>query len=141
MRPTFALALLALFAAASASAGEVYKWTDDKGHVQYTDAPPEGREFIKMKTGTPRPPTAAVVEPVLDPAADAAAPAPQGTAQANCDAARKNVENIEKFPEVSMDRDGDGSAETLTKEQRQEELDRNRSLRDLYCGKEATPET
>ena len=140
MRPTLALTLLALIAAAPAFAGEVYKWTDDKGHVQYTDAPPEGREFIKMKTGTQRPPTAVVEPAASTPTAVESEPvAVQGSAQANCAAARKNVENSEKVPEVSMDRDGDGKPETLTAEQRTAELQRNKGLVEIYCAPEAEP--
>lgn len=136
MRPYFAIALLGLVAASAAQAGEVYKWTDDKGVVHYTDAPPEGRDFEKKKTAAPPPATAPQAE--ADAAEPAAAPAPaQGSAQANCEAARRNVENMERFSEISMDRDGDGTAEKLTAEQREEELRRHRALVDVYCPKES----
>lgn len=138
MRPYFAIAILGLVAASAAqAAGEVYKWTDDKGVVHYTDAPPEGRDFEKKKAVAPPPATAP--EAAADEAKAAAGPAaPQGTAKANCEAARRNVENMERFAEISMDRDGDGTPEKLTAEQREEELKRHRALADLYCGKDTS---
>jgi hypothetical protein len=136
MRPHLAIALLGLFAASTAqAAGEVYKWKDDAGVVHYTDAPPDGRSFEKMKTAAPKP-----AEPAApaEPAKPAAPAAPPGTAQANCEAARRNVENMERFAEISMDRDGDGTSEKLTPEQREEELRRHRALADLYCTKDTS---
>jgi hypothetical protein len=138
MRPLTRFAtvgLVALCAATTAlAASEVYKWTDDAGVVQYTDSPPDGRPFEKMKTSGSK--STATVEPVATPeqlaAAETAAPT-AGTDGANCAAARQNVENISRFPEVTMDRDGDGTPEKLTAEQRQVELDRNQGLVTLYC--------
>ena len=133
MRLLPATALLLLFAAPAFGAGAVYKWTDDKGVVQYTDAPPEGREFTKLASPSPRP----APEPAVDaePAATPAAPpaAPPGTAQANCESARRNVENITRFTEISMDRDGDGTPEKLSAEERAKELERNQALAKVYC--------
>lgn len=134
--PLASLALAAVFAATAAqAAGEVYKWTDDAGVVQYTDSPPDGRPFSKVKTSGRASATVAPVDPAAGEAATAAAtppPAP-GTATANCAAARQNVENISRFAEVTMDRDGDGTPEKLTAEQRTEELQRNQNLVTLYC--------
>jgi hypothetical protein len=42
------VATMLLLAASSSQASAVYKWTDDKGVVQYTDAPPEGRKFERL---------------------------------------------------------------------------------------------
>lgn len=136
MRPYFAIAILGLVAASAAQAGEVYKWTDDKGVVHYTDAPPEGRDFEKKKAVAPAPATAPQAESEAEPKAEAA-PARQGSAQANCEAARRNVENMERFAEISMDRDGDGTPEKLTAEQREEELTRHRALVDVFCPKDS----
>jgi len=138
-----ALGFVALCATSSAmAAGEVYKWTNDAGVVQYTDSPPDGRPFEKIVSNTSRPPVSVedasdgtVTDPETEVAADAA-PRP-GTAASNCDVARKNVESITKFPDVKMDRDGDGTAEVLTADERTAELARNQGLVDIYCPKEA----
>lgn len=143
MRPILTLAILglaALVAATSALAGEVYKWTDDAGVVQYTDYAPEGRAFEKLKTPGSKPAAPVQEAPVAEAAADAAtvaeAPA-QGSAEANCAAARQNVDNISRFADVTMDRNGDGVPEKLSAEQRIEELRRNEQLVSLYCAKDA----
>lgn len=137
MRSHLALALLGLVAAAVVQAGEVYKWTDDKGVVHYTDAPPQNRDFEKKQTRVP-PPATPVAPTDAAPSGGAAANAPaQGSMDANCSAARRNVENLERFDEISMDRDGDGKPEKLTPEQKDEELKRSKALVELYCPKEA----
>ena len=134
--PLASLALAAVFAATAAqAAGEVYKWTDDAGVVQYTDSPPDGRPFTTVKTSGRASATVAPVDAAATETAATAAtpPPPPGTATANCAAARQNVENISRFAEVTMDRDGDGTPEKLTAEQRTEELQRNQNLVTLYC--------
>jgi len=140
MRLPTAAALLLCFAAPAFAAGEVYKWTDDKGVVQYTDTPPDGREFTRLSAPKPRP------DPAPEPAPEAAAapastPAPPpGSAIANCESAKRNVENITRFTDISMDRDGDGTPEKLTEDERAKELERNQALVKLYCPEdEAAP--
>ena len=144
MRPILTLAILGLAALGAATsalaAGEVYKWTDDAGVVQYTDYAPANRAFEKLKTpgskaATPVP-EAAAPEAAAEAAPVADAPA-QGSADANCAAARQNVDNISRFADVTMDRDGDGTPEKRTAEQRIEELRRNEQLVSLYCPKDA----
>jgi hypothetical protein len=138
MRSYLALALLSFVAASAAHAGEVYKWTDDKGVVHYTETPPPGRDFEKKKVAASKPATPAPATATQPGGAAAPAPA-QGSTEANCIAARRNVENLERFDEISMDRDGDGKPEKLTPEQKDEEIKRSQALANLYCPQEAAP--
>ncbi len=97
------LALFALFtlACCSAQAAEMYKWTDDKGRVHYSDKPPakgvesEKREFAEQP--------------------DAATPAPAAKKEESleCQLSRKNLKTLQDNPKVQMDLDGDGTAETI----------------------------
>ena len=146
MRPYLAIAILGLVAASAVQAAAVYKWKDDKGVVHYTDAPPEGRDFERMKSAAPDPAAAAVPADDAAPEAGAeadpaAAPEPrQGSPEANCASARRNIEAMERFEVISMDRDGDGEPEKLTAEQKEEELQRARSLAGIFCPPEAPPQ-
>ena len=123
-------ALLALCSAAASAAGEVYKWTDDEGRVHYTDAPPDGRDYerIKVRGVVAR----ADAQPEADaPAAEAKPAAP--TRQSNCEIAKKNLETFRTSTAISMDRDGDGTPEPLDDAERAKELARNEELARLLC--------
>ena len=50
---TRALFLIASLLVASAAAAQQYKWTDNKGRVQYGDVPPPGVRPIPMRSYTP----------------------------------------------------------------------------------------
>jgi hypothetical protein len=128
--------LCGLLVAAAAEASAVYKWTDDKGVVQYTDAPPEGRKFEKLDVGGAGS-RAERDRPAPTPAPDDSAPSPAqqrlATMRANCEAARKNLQTMEQFEVVTADTDNDGVAETLDAETRQRAIDQNRELVRQYC--------
>jgi hypothetical protein len=81
------------------SAGEIYKWTDDKGKVHYSDKPPEQTEFERR----------AIPSEPQRPQSTAAAPPPTP----ECALARKNLDTLENNPVVLMDTNGDGEAERL----------------------------
>lgn len=128
---------LALLAAAAVlisnaqAATEVYKWTDEKGLVHYTDAPPEGHQYEKLNLGSSRtlseapPPTPEL--PVEVPKV------PQPVTQSNCEIARKNLNTFATNENISMDNDGDGKPEALDAAQRAKEVTRNQELVKIYC--------
>jgi hypothetical protein len=127
----FAFALVSVLPAQAAT---VYKWTNEQGVVQYTDAPPEGRQFQKLDIGggvarsgaseTEAPATAAT---------DAAATPQSESMQRACEAAQANVEKFEQNQVVLMDLDGDGQNDELTPLQREEQLTRNQNLVKRFC--------
>jgi hypothetical protein len=120
---------VALTLAAIGTAGEMYKWTDEKGQVHYTDQPPpEDKPFEKREIKA---------EPVANTptAADkGSAPAGAGKPSAGCERARMNLNTFEKSTAVQMDVDGDGNPESLDAEQRERELQRTRDLVKALCG-------
>jgi hypothetical protein len=130
-----------------AEASTVYKWTDDKGVVQYTDSPPEGRQFVRMQIGgagarsddaagdegegaEPAEGEAAEGEPAEGPS-----PAEQRlqTMKANCATARDNLRTLERFEVVTIDVDGDGKAETLDAAGREKAIADNKELVRQFC--------
>lgn len=131
-----ALAILVVAAAFSfnvQAADEVYKWTDEKGVVQYSDSAPEGRLFEKINVGRSG---SRAQELAAAPEAETVAPepaAPKPPAQSNCDQARKRLDAFEKSAVVTMDRDGDGTPELLDKTQHATELARSKEMVTLFC--------
>jgi hypothetical protein len=124
------LALLALFASASVAAQAVYKWTDEKGVVHYSDQPPpdsQAAERLNIKTlGRHR----------MDAQQEAEANADETSERpdsAACTTARQNLVVFENNDVIRMDLDGDGTSEELTPEQREQELTRTRDLIALLC--------
>lgn len=124
--------------APSSEASDVYKWTDANGVVHYADAPPEGQKYERVNVSSGATTTSAPEEPA------AAAPAtPETTEEAiarntsvraeNCKLARNNLAILERSSGVKKDLDGDGTAETLTAEQREAEIQQNRELVGLSC--------
>jgi hypothetical protein len=87
--------------AATAQAGELYKWTDDKGVLHYSDTPPPGHPDatrVRVQSGVSdeaAPPQTAVAEkPKEAPKTNnqaAAAPAAPLDRNAACDQARSNL--------------------------------------------------
>ena len=108
MRPPFpALATLGFAALCAASAalaaGEVYKWTDEAGVVQYTDSAPDGRPYetvktAKSRTAVPVAEDASAEASLTDPeaAAENSEAAKPGSTQSNCDIARAKTILAEK---------------------------------------------
>jgi hypothetical protein len=114
--------LCGLLVAATVQASAVYKWTDDKGVVQYTDAPPEGRKFERLDVRESGKASAAVASEdesteASAAAADASAPTPAqrrlDVMKANCQTARDNLATLQTGQAVNADLDGDGSPEEL----------------------------
>lgn len=123
------LVLLALFASTSVVAQTVYKWTDEKGVVHYSDQPPpasQASEQININTLGRRTST-------QEEAAGSAGDAAEQPDSPACTTARQNLVVFENNDVIRMDLDGDGTSEELTPEQRDQELARTRDLIALLC--------
>ncbi|WP_303748821.1 DUF4124 domain-containing protein [Stenotrophomonas pigmentata] len=88
--------LLLLTAAASASAGNLYKWKDANGVTQYSERPPAGKQYETRRITDSGASVAETVAPAE------AAESPQ------CVAARRNLELLNGSGPVMQDNDGDG---------------------------------
>jgi len=107
------------------AAEELYRWTDDKGVVHYTDQPPPaGTKFEKREVKVDEAPP-----PAATPRNETAAAKPS----AACERVRQNIKVLEGSGGVSMDLDGDGQAEALDDVTRKRELERSRELEKTLC--------
>jgi hypothetical protein len=136
---------LALLLAPSAEATRFYKWVDENGVTHYSDSPPEHGRYEQIQT---RDPVSRLEDLPLDEddaedegAQPAPAPpaGPQTLSEArriNCETARTNLATLTSFEVIRMDLDGDGQLDTLSAEQRQDQIERAREQIELFCDEE-----
>ncbi len=139
-----AVALLGVLAPA-ASAGNVYRWVDDDGRINYTAYPPKGRPSEKVMKYKSRPGTAtgSRSESSQDSTAGSANPAANVplTAQAEplkqpdperCEIARRNLETLTNHARVRL-RDASGEYRFLTEQEHKERLQLSQQAIDESC--------
>lgn len=119
--------LLLLLPLAPEAAQRLYKWTDAQGNVHYTQTPPPSGQYEdrEVRHADPAPPVAG------------AAPDPADARRAeNCRIARQNLQTLQRADIVRMDRDGDGTSEALSPEERAGEIERTTAQVREFCGEE-----
>ena len=125
MSPRLLIAGLAasmlLISGSANAAKELYRWTDEKGVVHYSDTKPNGTEFERREVAAdPAPIPAAAAEPPSPAAAPVAEkPKPKAQPSPECLLARSNLDTLNTAESVSMDTDGDGEPEVLQGDARQ----------------------
>lgn len=122
---TLSLSCSLLFMANSqvlAAADKVYKWTDEKGVVNYSERPPFGTQTEVVK------PEISHSEPVNYEASASEKPKEEKKADGaktslkdpdRCDAARKNLDTLKTFARIKVKGD-DGEYRFLTPEEQQQ---------------------
>jgi hypothetical protein len=140
-RSSLVLMLLATLACApAAGAGSVYRWTDERGHVNFSDHPQDGRTTQKVEIETPAPPPTAGAQAADQPSAKASTEQPVIQADAdqrsirekNCDLARQALSHNEGIRR--MYRTGsDGERTYLSDEEREQVLERSREDVKAWC--------
>lgn len=131
-------ALAMLFAGATVAAAELYKWTDDKGIVHYSDTPPSKDRKASQRvrlTGTESPSADPAAETAKRPAGDGSVPVASVEAQDKrkrvCEQERSTLELLQ----------GDGpladatSGKPLAANERAERLATAQRTVAMYCQK------
>ncbi len=130
-------ASMLLVANSAHAAKELYRWTDEKGVVHYSDTKPKGTEFERRDVATDpvRPPGAETnaASAAAAAAATPAAPKPKPEPSPECLQARSNLETLNTAESVSMDTDGDGVPETLDADARQRAVFSGYALMEKLC--------
>ncbi|MEJ5208839.1 MAG: DUF4124 domain-containing protein [Lysobacteraceae bacterium] len=133
--PILPLALMLLASGSVALASEVYRWTDERGVVHYSDTPPDSSKFerVNVRTGATR----SDPEPEPEVTAETTASIAQVSAEdaatraRHCDTARRNLIALNSSLDVTGEFEGE--SRLLTAEERQDQIDRNQRLVDRYC--------
>ena len=130
-----ALVLLSCLAV-PAMAGTVYRWTDAKGVVHYSDfRPPAGVKYQaqgEFKRSI-QPSVSSADEPAAAPNTASQATASTGVST-RCLSARQSVQALAQADvPVMMDLNGDGEAEPMTPETQQRQLELARAQERAFC--------
>ena len=123
MRAQSRLCCLLLLASATASAGNLYKWTDANGVTQYSERPPTGQKYETRRVTSSG---ASIPEPAASPGA--------ASEDARCLAAHQNLQLLNGSGPVMHDTDGDGKPDTqLDDSQRAAQRQLAESMSAVYC--------
>jgi hypothetical protein len=130
------IAVTALALAGPAFGQQVYKWVDKDGTVHFTDSPPAdsvGAEKVVLRGNVQS--TIVDVDPeqrgISSDEVDMLYTPEQRTAA--CDQSRANRTTLTNMAVVTMDKDGDGTVEELTDEEKAEQLARANDQIALLC--------
>ena len=127
-------AAIALAVAGPALGQQVYKWVDEDGTVHCTDSPPEESvqaERVVLRGSVQSSIVEVEQRGVTSDEIDALYTPEQR--QAACEQARANRTTLTNMSVVTMDKDGDGTAEELTAEEKAEQLARAEDQIGLLC--------
>ncbi len=136
--------LLILIASFSLSAEEkiLYKWTDDKGEVHYTERAPNGIEYTKIRTHVESGGATAANLPVkpMNQAKDEPKEGLYGTwRKENCTIANQNLEILKEASRIGVD-DGQGGKRLMTDEEKAAKITAMEQQRDKYCTEDKAQE-
>jgi len=128
------MAVLALALASPASSQQVYKWVDKDGTVHFTDSPPDdsvGAEKVVLRGNVQSTIVDMEQRVMTSDEVDMLYTAEQRTSA--CEQARANRTTLTNMSVVTMDKDGDGTLEELTDEEKAMQLTRSEEQIALLC--------
>lgn len=135
MRRMFITSSLLLAISATAVAGQVYKWVDDKGVTHFSAQPPQGQQATSINTALPAPKAAAAEAPKAAPTFESIANPEQAAIDAKvkqdvaakeaerkkyCEDVRTNLAQLQNNPRLRMEVDGE--VRRLSEEERQSRI-------------------
>jgi hypothetical protein len=122
---TFALSLSCYLLASSqalAAPAKVYKWTDEKGLVHYSERPPFGKqtEIVKPETGHSEPVDYGTASSEKSKEESKVANAKSSLKDPErCDTARKNLDTLKSYTRIKV-KDDNGEYRFLTPDEKQQ---------------------
>jgi hypothetical protein len=128
------IAVTALALAGPVIGQQVYKWVDKDGTVHFTDSPPPdsvGAEKVVLRGNVQSTIVDVEQRGISSDEVDMLYTPEQRTAA--CDQSRANRTTLTNMAVVTMDKDGDGTVEELTDEEKAEQLARANEQIALLC--------
>jgi len=112
----------------------MYKWTDDKGEIHYTERAPKGVEYTRIRTYVDSSSAAASKTPQANNPADSAKKKDTyGTwRDENCTIANQNLDVLKNASRIGVD-DGQGGKRLMSDEEKNEKIAQMQKQRDKYC--------
>lgn len=131
------LGIIFILVSVSINAAEkiMFKWTDDKGEVHYSEQAPKDYEYVRIRTyvdsntaTSSKAPTAAMNQEKAEEKKDS-----YGTwKDENCTIATQNLDMLENAGRIGID-DGQGGKRLMSDEEKQEKITQMEQQRDKYC--------
>jgi len=119
----------------SAEEKVLYKWTDDKGEIHYTERQPKGIEFTRIVTHVASGGATSSRLPVkpINQAKEEPKKGAYGTwREENCTIANQNLEILREASRIGVD-DGQGGKRLMTDEEKAAKVKAMETQRDKYC--------
>jgi len=131
------LSLFSLTLLANGSEKVTYKWTDEKGFVQYTERPPKDRayEMIKILSSGGKEVTNVSADEAIAKSSKANRSELDEVVIANkrnCEIAKQNMDVLTKLKQIQV-KDADGNPRILTDAEKQARVDDTQAQIDVYC--------
>jgi len=129
---------LTLFLSTNLLAG-TYKWTDEEGNVHYSQRPPPGAEYEKVKIDKPPQPSSTNPAPSYGSSSseDAGSKAVADAVAKNEDFRKKNCaaakENLKVYQVYSRVKGEDGKIRTLSPKEREEKVQASKDAIREFC--------
>ncbi len=135
---------LLLLSVSGVAAAEIYKWTDKQGVQHYSEQPPPGNQYEKIKPNYAPAPTPAA-QPKSDPSAGQRAVDPERARQErehkeeaarigrqNCATVQQRLTDLESARRINF-QEADGSVKLLTEDERLAKIAETKRLIDEHC--------
>ncbi len=118
----------------------MYKWTDDKGEIHYTERAPKGIEYTVIRTHVESG-TIAEKKPKVSDTNASVAKDDNGKSygswrKENCTIANQNLDVLMNAKRISVD-DGQGGRRLLTDQEKKEKIASMQQQKDKYCSQSA----
>ncbi|MGB0495772.1 MAG: DUF4124 domain-containing protein [Kangiellaceae bacterium] len=131
----FPVILLAISSQAQSAKKIMYKWTDDKGEIHYTERAPKGVEYTKIATYVNENAVTKVAPEAPKEAKTDISSNYNNWKDENCTIATQNLDMLRNTARIGVD-DGDGGKRLMTDEEKQEKIDSMVKQQTKYCKKE-----
>jgi len=113
----------------------LYKWTDEKGEINYTERAPKGIEYTTIRSHVASGGATASNRPVkpMNQAKGETKKGAYGTwREENCTIANQNLEILREASRIGVD-DGQGGKRLMTDEEKASKVKAMETQRDKYC--------
>ena len=133
----FAVLIAGLSANINAAEKYMYKWKSSDGEIHYSERPPQGVEFTRIKVAAEKGnPSATAAPKQSQDEAKKAEPGKESKYQAwrkeNCKIANENLDILKNSGRIAQD-DGEGGTRLMTDEEKSSNIKKMEEQRDKYC--------
>jgi len=113
----------------------MFKWTDNKGEVHYSERAPKGVEYKKITTHVNENAVTKIAQEAVAAKKPDISNNYNNWKDENCTIAKQNLDILKNSARIGVD-DGDGGKRLMTDEEKQAKVDKMVAQQTKYCKKE-----